>query len=74
MPESSIRVYHRDGSPASGVRVVLGYSLGNTSPAYTDSSGEARVTHRSEGRATLYVDGREYGSVQTPGQASLTVR
>ena len=76
MPTSYVRVRHRDGSAAAHVRVVLGFSGltgGMTHAAFTDSSGEAAVEHSSTGRATIYVSGKDCGSMSAPGSASVTV-
>ena len=73
MPASTITVQHADGSPARHVRVVLGFSSGNTDEEFTDSYGQAVVEHSSVGRATVYVSGRDCGSFHAPGRYAVTV-
>jgi len=73
MAASTVIVSHRDGSPARGVRVVLGFSGGMTRVAYTDSYGRAVVEHASTGRATVYVSGKDCGNFYAPGTAAAVV-
>jgi hypothetical protein len=74
VPVSTIHVQYSDGSPGRHLRVVLGFSAGNTSPAYTDGRGEAVVDHASHGEATVYVDGRAYHRFHAPGRTAVTLR
>ena len=55
MTASTIHVSHPDGSPCTGTKVVLGFSAGMTSPAFTNNRGEATVEHAATGKATVYV-------------------
>ncbi len=71
MAASTIIVQHRDGSPCRRHRVVLGFLSGNTSEAYTNDYGEATIMHTSVGRATIYVSGRNVGTVHAPGRTSV---
>jgi hypothetical protein len=73
MPWSVVRVQHSDGTPARGVRVVLGFGPGQTSAILTDRHGEARIEHASTGRARVYVNGRETTSFHAPGTATVTL-
>lgn len=67
MPVSSIHV-NRNGSPASGTKVMLSFSSGGVSSTeYTDSSGIANVSHTATGTATVFVDGRDRGTMRAPG-------
>jgi hypothetical protein len=74
VPASTIIVQFCDGSVAQGKRVVLGFSSGQTSPAYTDRDGRCVVEHSSVGRATIYVSGDDCGSFHAPGKAAVTIR
>lgn len=73
MPSSVVHVQHRDGSPAKGVRVVLGFNTGMTRDFYTDDYGDVVVEHASTGRASVYVSGKEYHTFHAPGRTSVTV-
>lgn len=73
MPSSMIHVRRHDGHPARGVRVVLGFTWGHSEAVRTNENGEARIEHDTRGRATIFVDGREVASFETPGSASVTV-
>jgi hypothetical protein len=73
MAASTVIVSYRDGSPARGVRVVLGFCGGQTKPAYTDHYGRAVVEHASAGRATIYVSGHNRGSFHAPGTAAAVI-
>ena len=71
---STIYVSYRDGSKPNGKKVVMGFSGltgGITNPAYTDRDGRAVVEHASTVRATVYVEGRDYGSFNAPGTFSV---
>lgn len=74
MPTSKVTVY-RNGQPISNIKVTLEYSglaqNGFTTPAYTNSSGVAVISHRSTGKATIYVNGSQTGSMNTPGNDSV---
>ncbi len=74
---STIYVSYRDGSKPNGKKVIIGFSGltgGMSRPAYTDRDGRALVEHSSTGRATVYVDGRDYGSFHAPGTFSVVLR
>lgn len=73
MPTSKIKVTYQDGSKASSVKVVLGFSGGMSKTHFTDSSGEATIEHLSTGTADIYVRGSKVGSMTTPGTASVTL-
>jgi hypothetical protein len=73
MAASTIIVQQGDGSPARHVRVVLGFSSGNTDAHFTDSYGQVIVDHSSVGRATVFVSGRDCGSFHAPGRYAVTV-
>lgn len=74
MPASTIIVQHRDGSPSSGKRVVLGFSMGQTKPGFTDRDGRVVIEHSSTGKATIYVSGQDCGTFTAPGKAAVTLR
>jgi hypothetical protein len=57
-----------DGGYVQGERVVLGFSNGVTDSVYSDSDGEAFIRHRTTGNATVYVNGQDKGSINTPGR------
>jgi len=68
MAESVIVVQRSGGGYVKGAKVVLGFSNGVTSAVYTDDKGEAVVQHSNTGQATVYVDGSEKGSINTPAR------
>lgn len=68
MAESVIVVQRNGGGYVQGARVVLGFSNGVTDSVYTDSDGEAVIEHRTTGNATVYVNGQDKGSMNTPGR------
>ncbi len=73
---STIYVSYRDGSKPHGKKVVIGFSGltgGMSEPAYTDRDGVAIVEHASVGRATVYVDGKDYGSFHAPGTFNVVL-
>lgn len=73
---SLVYVTYRDGSKASGKRVVLGFSGltgGMTSPVYTNRDGEALIEHDSTGTATVYVDGSNKGTMRCPGKTLVVL-
>ena len=74
MTASTIHVSHPDGSPCTGTKVVLGFSAGMTSPAFTNNRGEATVEHAATGKATVYVSGRNCGTFHAPGKASFVYK
>ncbi|MCK6575117.1 hypothetical protein L6V77_28950 [Myxococcota bacterium] len=74
MPASTVIVQHKDGSPGRQKRVVLGFSSGMTKDCFTDNHGRVVVEHSSTGRCTVYVDGRDCGSMQAPGTFAATLR
>lgn len=74
MAHYEVVVQWSDGSPASGQRVALGVSDGVTSAQYTDSHGVALISTSSHYyTATVYVGGREYGTM-SPGRKLVTLR
>ena len=73
MKYSKVHVQYRDGSKPHGARVVLGFSAGMTSPGYTDRDGDATIPHESVGRAEVYVNGKQVGSFQAPGETVVFV-
>jgi hypothetical protein len=77
MARSTIYVQYSDGTPCRGARVALGFdrffSGGVTNHVLTDRAGEAVVEHANTGRATIYVNGRDRGTIHTPGRASITL-
>ena len=68
MAESVVVVQRNGGGYVKGARVALGFSNGVTTAVYTDSSGEAVISHSTTGQATVYVDGSDRGKMNTPGR------
>jgi len=60
--------YRNGGTKAEGKKVVLGFNVGMTKPAFTDRYGVAIVEHDAVGRATVYVSGSRLGEFQAPGE------
>lgn len=73
MPWSTVYVENDDGSAAAGARVGLGFSSGVTDAFIANRYGVAEIEHESEGQATIFVNGRRYGSMYAPGEASVTL-
>jgi hypothetical protein len=74
MKYSKIHVQHRDGSKASGVRVVLSFgSCGVTKAFFTDRYGVAIVAHESTGHASVIVSGKSRGTLRAPGETVVFV-
>lgn len=73
MAESVVVVQRNGGGYVKGARVVLGFGNGNTDSVYTDSDGEAVIEHTTTGRATVYVDGKDMGSMTAPGKKHVFV-
>jgi hypothetical protein len=70
---SLIYVQYKDGSKPKGTKVVLGFSMGMSKPAYTDREGRAIVEHASKGKATIYVKGSKKGTLNTPGETVVFI-
>ena len=73
MPTSTVYVEYRDGSPAAGARVGLGFAGGVTGAVIADRYGVAEIDHASTGQATIFVNGRRCGTMHAPGEASVTL-
>lgn len=78
MPTSIIKVYNsRYGRYEPRARVVLEWkgivNLGQSSPVHTDGNGQAVVNHSSTGTATVYINGKEMGTMRTPGETTITI-
>lgn len=77
MPTSKIHVQYRDGTPATGARVALGFdrfwSGGVTDGVLTNAYGIAFVEHANTGTATIYVNGRDHGTFHSPGEEWITL-
>jgi|GEM_PF-2006766 len=74
---SEVRVYHRDGSAASGLRVALGFDGlfgGVTVAVYTDRNGVALIEHASSGKAHVYVDGSDVQTFDAPGRTVVRLK
>lgn len=71
MPTTTIEVY-RNGKPARGIRVSLEFTaltnMGFTQAERTNSEGIAYISHSSSGKANVYLDGSERGSLKAPGR------
>ena len=78
MNTSIIKVYNsKYGKWEKNAKVVLGWdgflNLGMSKAVYTNSDGMAEVQHASSGQATIYVNGKSYGKMKTPGSKTVTV-
>lgn len=73
MAESVVVVQRNGGGYVHGARVALGFSNGVTDSVYTDSDGEAVIEHRTTGKATVYVNGQDKGSMNTPGRKLIFI-
>ena len=71
MASSQIRVLRDGDRPVRGARVVLSFFGGQTEAVHTDSDGVAQIDHDSTGEAKIFVDGRECGSLRTPGSRTV---
>ena len=75
MPHSVIIVQRKGGGYVKGAKVALGFSFsdhplsaGNTGSEYTNSDGEATIRHSNTGRATVFVNGQDMGTMNTPNK------
>jgi hypothetical protein len=74
MNHSKVHVQHRDGSKATGARVVLSFGFGGvTRPVFTDRYGVAIVPHETTGRANVIVSGTTRGAFHAPGETVVFV-
>lgn len=73
MPYSTVWVEYQDGSPAAGARVGLGFPQGVTDAYIANRYGAAEIQHESTGRATIFVNGRGYGTMIAPGETSVVL-
>lgn len=73
MAESVVVIQRNGGSYVKGARVVLGFSNGTTDSVYTDSDGEAVISHSTTGKATIYIDGKDKGSMTAPGKKHVFI-
>ena len=78
MPTSIVRVYNSNrGRYESNARVVLGWdgfvNLGHSSSVQTDGNGTAIVNHSATGTATVYINGRDCGTMRTPGETTISI-
>ena len=78
MATSIVKVYNsRRGKWEQRAKVVLGWdgilNLGMSKPVYTDYEGIATVNHSSKGQATIYVNGKNVGKMNTPGSKTITI-
>ncbi len=78
MKTSIIKVYNgKTSNWEKNARVVLSWNgianLGNSKPVFTDSEGTAVINHSSTGRVIVYINGRSYGSIITPGNRLIIV-
>lgn len=75
---SKIRVYNSAyGKWETNAKVVLEWSgitnLGQSQAIYTNANGIAYVTHSSSGTATVYINGKNRGTMYTPGEADFSI-
>lgn len=77
MAESVIVVQRNGGGYVQGAKVTLGFSGllsgGVTDTVYTDSNGEAIISHSNTGEATVYVNGSDRGKMKTPGKKLIFI-
>ena len=77
MSHSVIIVQRRGGGYVKGAKVALGFdrilSGGVTDSTYTNGDGEATIKHSNSGKATVYVNGRNEGTMNTPGQKVIFI-
>lgn len=71
MAESVVVVQRTGGDFVKGIWVNLGFFDGVAKGAYTDSNGEAVISHSNTGQATVYVDGADKGTMTTPGRKHI---
>lgn len=71
MPQSKITVL-RNGQPVINVRVTLEFvgifNIGFTNAIFTNENGVALISHASNGKAIVYLDGRKWGELFAPNQ------
>ncbi len=71
MPQSKITVL-RNGKPAMNIKVTLEFvgivNMGFTKAIFTDKNGIALISHSSNGKALVYLDGRRWGELFAPNQ------
>ncbi len=68
MPTTTIILIDREtNEPIENAKVCLGFTWGHSQNGWTDSNGEVDLDHSSTGEATLYINGRDCGTVMTPG-------
>ena len=68
MAESVVVVQRNGGGYVQGARVTLGFSNGVTDSVYTNRDGEAVISHLTTGQATVYVNGSDKDTMNTPGR------
>ncbi len=73
MAESVVVVQRNGGGYVKGAKVSLGFSNGVTDSVYTDSDGEAVISHSTTGKASVFVDGRDRGSMNAPGKKHIFI-
>ena len=74
MDTSIVKVYNsKYGKWEKNARVVLGFSFGMTKPVFTNSNGVAEVKHSTTGQATIYVNGKTFEKMKTPGAHTVTI-
>jgi len=79
MATSIIKVYDLSYSQwKKDARVALGWdgctSLGTSDKVYTNNDGIAIIDHSATGEATIYVDGKIVGKMDTPGSATVEIK
>lgn len=74
MSTSIVKIYNgRMRRPEKNARVVLGFNLGMTKPVYTDSNGNATISHSMTGMATIFINGKSFHKIRAPGSESVTI-
>ena len=73
---SKVYVYDRNGKPVKNKKVTISISgllSGGMTYGFTDSSGCANISHKSEGSSKIFVNGRHVADFTVPGSASVTI-
>ena len=78
MATSIIKVYNNKyGKWERNAKVILGWSgmvnLGMSNAVYTNSDGMAIIDHSSTGSATVYINGKNKGKMNTPGSKTFEI-
>ncbi len=71
MPQSKITVL-KNGRPVVNIKVTLEFvgvvNMGFTKAIFTNENGIALISHASNGKAIVYLDGRRWGELFAPNE------